>query len=111
MLKDLLRRTPSNMNMKKGRGEEPDVLKTLWAKCGKCQELIYRDDVKANYYACPKCGAYFRLNAKRRMRMIVDREVSLPGTRIFRLRIRCSLRDMKRSWKPAAKRPDCMRES
>ena len=98
MLKDLLRRTPSNMNMKKGRGEEPDVLKTLWAKCGKCQELIYRDDVKANYYACPKCGAYFRLNAKRRMRMIVDR-------------IRCSLRDMKRSWKPAAKRPDCMRES
>lgn len=78
MLKDLLRRTPSNMNMKKGRGEEPDVLKTLWAKCGKCQELIYRDDVKANYYACPKCGAYFRLNAKRRMRMIVDRGSFTP---------------------------------
>ena len=73
MLKDLLRRTPSNMNMKKGRGEEPDVLKTLWAKCGKCQELIYRDDVKANYYACPKCGAYFRLNAKRRMSSTADR--------------------------------------
>ena len=66
------------MNMKKGRGEEPDVLKTLWAKCGKCQELIYRDDVKANYYACPKCGAYFRLNAKRRMRMIVDRGSFTP---------------------------------
>ena len=78
MLKDLLRRTPSNMNMKKGRGDEPDVLKTLWAKCGKCQELIYRDDVKANYYACPKCGAYFRLNAKRRMRMIVDRGSFTP---------------------------------
>ena len=78
MLKDLLRRTPSNMNMKKGKGEEPDVLKTLWAKCGKCQELIYRDDVKANYYACPKCGAYFRLNAKRRMRMIVDRGSFTP---------------------------------
>ncbi len=73
MLKDLLRKTPSNMNMKKGRGEEPDVLKSLWAKCGKCQEMIYRDDVKANYYACPKCGAYFRLNARRRLKMTVDR--------------------------------------
>lgn len=71
MLKNLLRKSPSNMNMKKGE-EAPDVLKTLWAKCSRCGELVYRDDVRANYYICPKCGGYFRLNVRRRLKMTVD---------------------------------------
>ena len=75
MLEKLLRKTPSNTNIKKGREKEdtPDVLKNLWSKCSKCGSLIYREDVRNNHYVCPKCGGYFRLKAGRRLKMVIDR--------------------------------------
>ena len=75
MLEKLLRRTPSNTNIKKRKApskDAPDDIKGLWSKCGKCGALIYREDVRANHYTCPKCGGYFRLRAGRRLKMIVD---------------------------------------
>ena len=44
----------------------------LWIKCPKCGEMVYREDVISNAYVCPKCGGYFRISAKRRIKMIVD---------------------------------------
>lgn len=76
MLEKLLRRTPSNTNIKKDKDateETPDLLKKLWSKCSKCGDLIYREDVRSNHYICPKCGGYFRLKAGRRLKMIADR--------------------------------------
>lgn len=76
MLEKLLRKTPSNTNIKKDKEaveDTPDILKTLWSKCSKCGDLIYREDVRNNYYICPKCGGYFRLKAGRRLKMVVDR--------------------------------------
>ncbi len=67
----LFQRTPSNVNITK-KSEEPELLKKLWAKCGKCHEVIFRDDVKNNYYKCPKCGEYFRLSARRRIKLTMD---------------------------------------
>ncbi len=72
MLDRLFKRTPSSVNIKKNTDDEPDVLKKLWAKCGSCQAVIYREDVKNQQYICPKCGAYFRLSAKRRIRLTMD---------------------------------------
>ena len=45
----------------------------LWIKCPKCGEMVYREDVISNAYVCPKCGGYFRISAKRRIKMIVDK--------------------------------------
>ena len=45
----------------------------LWIKCPKCGEMVYREDVISNTYVCPKCGGYFRISAKRRIKMIVDK--------------------------------------
>lgn len=76
MLERLLRRTPSNTNMKKDKDaaeDTPDILKTLWSKCSKCGDMVYREDVRSNYYICPKCGGYFRLKAGRRLKMVVDK--------------------------------------
>ena len=30
----------------------------LWIKCPKCGEMVYKEDVISNAYACPKCGGY-----------------------------------------------------
>ena len=51
---------------------EPRVPEGLWIKCPKCNETLYRDDVVCNNYACYKCGAYFRIKTKNRLRMVVD---------------------------------------
>ena len=75
MLEKLLRKTPSNTNIKKRKTSEKDApnnIKELWSKCSKCRALIYREDVRANHYVCPKCGGYFRLRAGRRLKMVVD---------------------------------------
>lgn len=50
----------------------PEVPKGLWVKCPKCSEMVYKEDVVENHYVCPKCGGYFRIKAKTRMRMVMD---------------------------------------
>ncbi len=44
----------------------------LWIKCPKCTETVYKEDVRSNAYVCPKCGGYFRISARKRIRMAVD---------------------------------------
>lgn len=55
--------------------QEPSAPEGLWLKCPKCGEMVYRDDVKAHGYVCPKCEGYFRIGTKTRIRMVAD-----PGT-------------------------------
>lgn len=55
--------------------KEPSAPEGLWLKCPKCGEVVYRDDVKAHGYVCPKCEGYFRIGTKTRIRMVAD-----PGT-------------------------------
>lgn len=52
--------------------EKLDIPEGLWRKCKICKEPIFAEDVKANYYTCPKCGGYFRVHAYRRIEMLVD---------------------------------------
>ena len=41
-------------------------------KCNACKAAILTEDVKKNYYICPKCHNYFRVHAYRRIEMIGD---------------------------------------
>ena len=52
--------------------ESPQVPAGLWKKCNKCGKPIYTEDVRANFYICPKCGGYFRVKAYRRIEMVAD---------------------------------------
>ena len=56
----------------------------LWIKCPKCGEMVYREDVISNAYVCPKCGGYFRISAKRRIKICLlytssRKKRSIPG--------------------------------
>ena len=43
-------------------------------KCKKCQEIVGILEVNSNLYICPKCGAYFPVPARERIRMTVDED-------------------------------------
>ena len=54
------------------RASRPEVPEGLLRKCNKCGAAIITEDVKQNYYTCPKCGGYFRVHAYRRIQMVLD---------------------------------------
>ena len=54
----------------------------LWTKCPKCAEVLYRRDVAANLFVCPRCGYHFRLSALDRISMLVDRDFVEIGNEI-----------------------------
>lgn len=53
--------------------EAPVVPEGLWVKCPKCSEAVYKEDVVGNSYVCPKCGGFFRMKAKTRIRLVTDK--------------------------------------
>ena len=76
MLRNMFKKTYTKIDTKykppKGDAEEPGIPEGLWRKCNKCGQPIYVEDVKNDYYVCPKCSGYFRVHAYRRIEMIVD---------------------------------------
>lgn len=74
MLRDMFKKTYTLIDTKyRGQaGQEPNVPEGLWRKCKKCGQPIYGEDVKNNYYICPKCKAYFRVHAMRRIEITAD---------------------------------------
>ena len=77
-LKDLFKKS-ANVQTQEAQGEEQSHeaegnslcgRKALWVKCPKCGELLYKEDVVNHYYICPKCGGYFRIKAKTRIKLV-----------------------------------------
>jgi len=44
----------------------------LWIKCDGCRQIIWKKDLEANCEVCPKCGHHFRLDARSRLRLLMD---------------------------------------
>lgn len=44
----------------------------LWAKCPRCNNLIYRKELERNLKVCPKCGYHHRLSAEERLEVTLD---------------------------------------
>jgi acetyl-CoA carboxylase carboxyl transferase subunit beta len=53
---------------------------TLWTTCG-CKNLIYKEDLQANFNCCPKCGTHHKLSCNERFGLFFDnREFELIKT-------------------------------
>jgi len=44
----------------------------LWIKCDSCRSIIWKKDLQENWQVCTKCDHHFRLNAKRRLDLLLD---------------------------------------
>jgi acetyl-CoA carboxylase carboxyl transferase subunit beta len=44
----------------------------LWTKCSACRAIVWKRDLETNWDVCPKCNHHFRLNARRRLELVMD---------------------------------------
>jgi len=55
----------------------------LWTQCGSCRQAIFKKDLEANLNVCPNCGHHFRIDARRRLAMLLE-----PGYELVDLELR-----------------------
>lgn len=46
----------------------------LWVKCPSCEEVLYKADLEANQFVCPKCSHHMRISARDRIDHLLDDE-------------------------------------
>jgi acetyl-CoA carboxylase carboxyl transferase subunit beta len=55
----------------------------LWTQCGSCRQAIFKKDLEANLNVCPNCGHHFRIDARRRIALLLE-----PGYELVDLELR-----------------------
>lgn len=63
-----LRKSEDNLDKK------PSIPDGLWIKCEGCGKVIYRSDLEDNNNVCNQCKYHFRISARDRIRLIVDKD-------------------------------------
>lgn len=54
--------------------EEERTVRTegLFTKCEGCKAIIWKKDLEANLFVCPKCSYHFRIDARKRLEFLFD---------------------------------------
>ena len=55
----------------------------LWIQCGSCRQAIFKKDLEENLNVCPKCGHHFRIDARRRIDLLLE-----PGYELVDMELR-----------------------
>ncbi len=63
--------------------EQPSEDAALWTKCPKCAEVLYRRDLAANLWVCPRCSHHFRMSAPDRIATLVDGDFAEIGNEVL----------------------------
>lgn len=54
-------------------GDKLIIPDDIWTKCPECEAVLYTKELKRVFGVCQKCGYHFRLTAKERIPLLVDR--------------------------------------
>jgi acetyl-CoA carboxylase carboxyl transferase subunit beta len=63
---------PGAQPTKPENGEKRIRTEGLWQKCDGCRQIIWKKDLEANWYTCPKCSHHFRVDARSRLKQLFD---------------------------------------
>ncbi len=59
---------------KYGSSQRREIPTGIWAKCPRCNNLIYRKELDRNLKVCPKCNYHHRLSAAERLKFTLDED-------------------------------------
>jgi acetyl-CoA carboxylase carboxyl transferase subunit beta len=63
-------------------GEKTVRTEGLWVKCDACGQVIWKADLEANLYVCPRCDFHFRMDSSARIAMLLDPGYELVDTEL-----------------------------
>ncbi|MFQ5994724.1 MAG: acetyl-CoA carboxylase, carboxyltransferase subunit beta [Acidiferrobacterales bacterium] len=63
----------------KSGAQKKTVPEGLWRKCPACAAILYSAEIESNLAVCPKCQHHMRINARKRLDLLLDKE---PRTEI-----------------------------
>ncbi|WP_010232940.1 acetyl-CoA carboxylase, carboxyltransferase subunit beta [Clostridium arbusti] len=63
-----------NENIDISEEELPIIPDGMWVKCPKCGRILYKNDLNENLKVCVNCNAHLRLNARERVKTIIDED-------------------------------------
>jgi acetyl-CoA carboxylase carboxyl transferase subunit beta len=63
-------------------GEKTVRTEGLWVKCDACGQVIWKADLEANLYVCPKCDFHFRVDSTARIAILLDPGYELVDTEL-----------------------------
>ncbi len=52
--------------------EKIDVPKGTWVRCAECGHMLFNKEFEENLYICPKCDFHQRIDARTRIKQLVD---------------------------------------
>lgn len=53
--------------------QKKGVPEGLWNKCNACGAVVYHSELARNLYVCPKCDHHIRINARKRIDQLLDK--------------------------------------
>ena len=65
---------PPKIKRQEGIQRRGTLPEGLWSKCPSCEAVLYATDLEKNLQVCPKCGHHNRLNARKRLNLLLDAE-------------------------------------
>jgi acetyl-CoA carboxylase carboxyl transferase subunit beta len=60
--------------IKRDQPARKSIPEGLWIKCDACEAVLYRSDLEASEYVCPKCDHHKRIGARQRLDLLLDPE-------------------------------------
>ena len=70
--KNYITLTNRKANAQNSGETSPEVPEGLMRKCNACRAVVLAESIIGNHYICTKCGNYFSVPARRRIRMLAD---------------------------------------
>ena len=108
ILKEMFKKTIQKRHEGNSEKEQkPSVPEGLWVKCPVCQKMVYKPDVLENHSVCPKCGGYFRIGARRRIRLL---EALRSGEVFLRRKILFPFQNIPRNLPSCRRKPSFLRQ-
>ncbi|MDX2102068.1 MAG: acetyl-CoA carboxylase carboxyltransferase subunit beta [Alphaproteobacteria bacterium] len=90
-------------------GSTAEVPDNLWHKCPSCGAMIFHKELEANLRVCTHCGHHLRLDARRRVDLLLDpghQSLDLPRPLVDPLKFRDTKKYTDRLKEAHAKAPD-----
>ena len=73
---------PPKIKRQEGIQRRGTLPEGLWSKCPSCEAVLYATDLEKNLQVCPKCGHHNRLNARKRLNLLLDAEGPVSYTHL-----------------------------